>query len=334
MPTPVKRWRLWLSLLVSALFLGIALQGMAWERLAESVRNADLVWLVPALLTYFVTVGLRAWRWAALLRPLKAVATGALFPVMVIGYLGNNIYPFRIGEVVRAYLLRRREGIPISASLATILVERVFDGVAVLAFVFFALPLAPVGGENLQLLLVIATIAFAGALIFFLVMAARPRLALRPLATGTRILPPGGCERIVGLGERFLEGLGALRTGHALLKLFLSSIVIWLFETAKFWLVMQAFPFSLNWFALMLLNGVITLVTVLPSAPGFIGTFDLPGIAVLVLYGIPEALAGAYILTLHLVLWQPSVLVGFVYMVREGWHWSDFSRVEGAPSAE
>lgn len=326
----MKRWRLWLSLLVSALFLGIALRGMAWERLLASIGNARIGWLLPALLAYFVTVGLRTWRWATLLRPLKPVSVESLFPVMVIGYLGNNIYPFRIGELVRAYLLRRRAGIPISASLATVLVERVFDGISVLAFIFFALPLAPLAGENLQWLLVVASLIFFGALFFFLWLAPRPHLALRLLGAATRLLPPPTSARVLALGERFLGGLVSLRTGRALIQLFLSSLVIWLFETAKFWLVMQAFPLSLSWFALMLANGVITLVTVLPSAPGFIGTFDLPGIAVLVLYGVPEAVAAAYILTLHLVLWLPSVLVGFFYMIREGLHWSDFERLEDA----
>jgi hypothetical protein len=114
------------------------------------------------------------------------------------------------------------------------------------------------------------------------------------------------------------------------LELIASSIVIWLFETGKFWLVMQAFPFSVSWYALMLMGGVIALMTVIPSAPGFIGTFDLPGIAMLVLYGVPETLAGAYILVLHLVLWLPSVVVGFIFMIREGVHWSDFGRLESA----
>lgn len=324
----VRQWRLWLSLLVSALFLGIAVQGLAWGRVVESVRAARVGWLIPALLAYFLTMGLRTWRWTYLLRPLKQMAVSSLFPVMVIGYLGNNIYPFRIGEVVRAYLLRRREEIPISASLATILVERVFDGVAVLVFIFFALPLVPLNGRNLQLLLLAGTLAFSGALLIFLLLALRPGIALRSLTLFTRFLPPALSSRTLRLSERFLEGLTSLRTGRALLLLFLSSLLIWFFETAKFWLVMQAFPFRLSWFALMLLIGVINLVTVLPSAPGFIGTFDLPGIAVLVLYGVPESLAGAYILTLHVVLWLPSIVVGFVYMIREGVQWCDFGRLE------
>ena len=326
----MKRWRLWLGLLISALFLGIALQGIAWEQFAESIRRARKGWLVLAFFTYFVTVGLRTWRWAALLRPLRTVSGTSLFSVMAIGYLGNNIYPFRMGELVRAYLLRRREGIAISASLATILVERIFDGIAVLAFVFLALPLAPLAQRGLQWLVIAASVAFFGALFIFLWVASRPELTLRLLAFGSGLLPQARRARVLDLGRRFLDGLASLRTGRALLKLYLASLVIWLFETVKFWLVMKAFPFSLNWFALMLTNGVTALLTVIPSAPGFIGTFDLPGIAMLVLYGVPETLAGAYILTLHVVLWLPSVVVGFIFMIREGLRWSDFGRLERA----
>ena len=70
-----------------------------------------------------------------------------LFPVVCIGYFGNNVYPARAGEVIRAFVLRRNEGVSVSASLATIIVERVFDGLVMLLFVFFALPF--VGAEHI-----------------------------------------------------------------------------------------------------------------------------------------------------------------------------------------
>jgi hypothetical protein len=76
----------------------------------------------------------------------------------------------------------------------------------------------------------------------------------------------------------------------------------------------------------MLMNGIVNLATTLPSAPGYIGTFDGPGIAVLVLYGVEEAVAGAYTLVLHAALWLPVTLLGAYYMVREGLGWSDFGK--------
>ena len=92
---------------------------------------------------YFLAVLVRTWRWDYLLRPLKRIPVRRLFPVVVIGYMGNNIFPFRIGELLRAYVLKRNEEVSISSSLATIVVERIFDGLTMLLFVFVALPTAP-----------------------------------------------------------------------------------------------------------------------------------------------------------------------------------------------
>ena len=100
-----------------------------------------------------------------------------------------------------------------------------------------------------------------------------------------------------------------------------TSIVIWLFETGKYWFVMQAFPFEVSFFALMLMNGIVNLATTIPSAPGYIGTFDAPGIAVLEAYGVPGAVAAGYTLVLHAALWLPITVLGAYYMAREQLTW-------------
>jgi glycosyltransferase 2 family protein len=110
------------------------------------------------------------------------------------------------------------------------------------------------------------------------------------------------------------------------MMIFFTSIIIWLLETVKYWFVMHAFDFEVSFFALMLMNGVVNLATTLPSAPGYVGTFDGPGIAVLVLYGIPQSIAAAYTLVLHAALWLPITLLGGYYMLREGLGWRDFGR--------
>jgi uncharacterized membrane protein YbhN (UPF0104 family) len=101
-----------------------------------------------------------------------------------------------------------------------------------------------------------------------------------------------------------------------------------LLETGKYWFVMHAFNFHVSFFALMLMNGIVNLATTIPSAPGYIGTFDAPGIAVLTAYGVPQAVAAGYTLVLHVALWLPITLLGAYYLAREGVHWSDSLRAE------
>jgi glycosyltransferase 2 family protein len=126
---------------------------------------------------YFVAVWARTWRWDYMLRPIKHIPVRRLFPVVVIGYMGNNVYPFRAGEVLRSFVLYKREDVSMSASLATVIVERVFDGLVMLIFVFVALPLSPIPGDNQSVrnIVIFASVAFFLALILFFALAAMPK---------------------------------------------------------------------------------------------------------------------------------------------------------------
>ncbi|MCJ7825609.1 MAG: flippase-like domain-containing protein, partial [Anaerolineales bacterium] len=278
---------------------------------------------------YFLGVWARAWRWHYLLRPLKSIPTRTMFPIVAIGYMGNNIYPARAGELLRAYVLRRKEQVPISASLATIIVERAFDGIVMLAFVFINLPeLTSLTADSgfagsIRALALIGAAVFLGAVLVFLLMAAFTEQSKLAISWFTdRLVPVRFRDNVDAVSARFLEGLASLRSPRDVAMLFLSSVVIWLFETGKYWFVMHAFPFEVSFFALMLMNGIVNLATTIPSAPGYIGTFDAPGIAVLQAYSVPNALAAGYTLVLHAALWLPITLLGAYYMARESLSWS------------
>jgi glycosyltransferase 2 family protein len=331
----MKRWQFWLGLLISALFIWLALRGLTLDQFWETVRGANYWWLLPGIAVYFIAVWARAWRWHYLLRPIKAVPTREMFPITAIGYMGNNIYPARAGEVLRAVVLKRHHGISISAALATIIVERIFDGVVMLGFVFGNLPelarLTHSSGfvGNIEQLAIIGAGAFALALVVFLLAAMRPATSIR-LGEWLihRLLPHRWRDTAGRLMHKFLDGLAALRSPFGILMLFITSVVIWLLETGKYWFVMHAFDFSVSFFALMLMNGIVNLATTIPSAPGYVGTFDAPGIAVLVAYGIQQATAAGYTLVLHVALWLPITLLGAYFLAREGIRWNDSLRSE------
>jgi hypothetical protein len=249
--------------------------------------------------------------------------------------MGNNIYPARAGEVLRAVILKRKEGVPVSASLATIIVERIFDGVVMLAFVFVNLhELAKLTGAsgfvgNIQQVAVIGTGVFLGALAVFLLAAMFPQVTAKiGMWVIERFMPGRLREKVTGIMHKFLDGLASLRSPFNVLMVFFTSVIIWLLETGKYWFVMHAFNFEVSFFALMLMNGIVNLATTIPSAPGYIGTFDAPGIAVLTAYGVDQATAAGYTLTLHVALWLPITLLGAYYMAREGLKWSDSLRTE------
>jgi uncharacterized protein (TIRG00374 family) len=326
----MKRWQFWVGIAISLILLYFALRGLGLEELGQAVMDANYWWLIPGVAIYFVGVWVRAWRWHYLLHPLKSIPTRRLFPTVTIGYFGNNILPARAGELLRAIVLKKDEEIPISASLATIIVERVFDGVVMLAFVFLNLPelarLTTSSGfiGDIRTLALVGSGLFFGALAIFLAAAMFPEKALGVIEwLAQRVAPTRYREKILELTERFMGGLAALRSPAGALMVFLTSIVIWLLETGKYWFVMHAFPFQVNFFTLMLMNGIVNLATTIPSAPGYVGTFDAPGIAVLQAYGIEKATAAAYTLILHVALWAPITALGGYYMLKKGIRWSE-----------
>jgi uncharacterized protein (TIRG00374 family) len=332
----MKKWQFWLGVLISVFFVWISLRGLRLGEFWDVVKSANYWWIIPGIAVYFVGVWVRAWRWHYLLKPIKEIPTRTMFPITTIGYMGNNIYPARAGEVLRAVILKRREGVPVSASLATIIVERIFDGVVMLAFVFINLPeLAKLTSGsgfvgNIQQVAIYGTAAFLAALVIFLLAAMFPAVTAR---IGQwfidRVLPLRLREKTTGIMHKFLDGLASLRSPLNILMVFVTSVIIWLLETSKYWFVMLAFSIKdVSFFALMLMNGIVNLATTIPSAPGYIGTFDAPGIAVLTAYGVPQATAAGYTLTLHAALWIPITLLGAYYLAKEGLKWSDSLRAE------
>ncbi len=326
----VRNWKLWLGVVVSAVCLWIALRGLDFHTFWMVVREANYWWLVPGIGVYFLAVWARTWRWHYMLRHLAAVPLSRLFPIVVIGYMGNNVYPARAGEVLRSYVLKRKEHVPITASLATVVLERLFDGLVMLLFVFVTLPFAPLPPVYASLITVLSAL-FLAATALFLAIAARPaRMSRAYTWLVGRLVPVRFRPSVHGLFDRFVEGLQSLRSPRELALIFLSSTLIWLTETGKYWFVMHAFPFETSFLVLMLMTAVVNLFTTLPSTPGYIGTFHVPGIAVLMAFGIDQAVATGYTVVLHVALWLPITALGAWYMLSEHMGWRDFGQATEA----
>jgi uncharacterized protein (TIRG00374 family) len=310
--------------------LYLALRGLHLGEVWQSFKTARYLWLLPGIAVYFLGVWARAWRWHYLLRPLKKIPTRTMFPIVTIGYMGNNVFPARAGEVLRAGILKDREGVPISASLATVVVERIFDAVVMLGFVFFNLgALANLTHNsgfigNIQQLSIWGSVIFLGALVVFLLAAMFPLVTERiVIKVIDWVVPERIREKTRGIALKFLTGLESLRSPKDALMVLFTTVIIWLLETGKYWFVMHGFDFQVSFFALMLMNGIVNIATTLPSAPGYIGTFDGPGIAVLAAYGVPAEIAAGYTLVLHAALWFPITMLGAYYYLRQPLRWGE-----------
>ncbi len=309
-----RRWQAWLGLAISAVFLVIAFRGQHPSEVWAVLRQADLVWLVPALALFALGVLVRAVRWSVLLRPVAPLSGRDVLPVLLAGYTANNILPLRTGEIVRAFLLGSRFGVRRSAVLGTIAVERLFDGLTMLGFLLAAMTMVSPTPELRRL-------ALAAALAFALAIAAIAALLLagdawrKVLDIALRPLPAGLAIRVRSIASAFLEGLGALSRRGDLALVTATSVVAWGFEAAMYWALGRAFgdPLAalLTPAAAVLTTGVANLATLVPAAPGYVGTFEA-GVLLAVhgALGAPRALALSYALLVHAALWFPVTVVG------------------------
>ncbi|RJQ39350.1 MAG: UPF0104 family protein [Anaerolineaceae bacterium] len=325
----MKRWMYWLGILLSVLFLYLAIRGLDLNNLWASIKTIEMTWLLPGILSYFIGVMVRSLRWSILLKGKYSPTAIQLFPSICIGYLGNNIFPARAGEFLRAYHLREKRSIPFTTSLASIIVERIFDGLVMITFILIGLPgfLNQLQNKSLtglmQWILLVGSIVFVCAFLVVLASAIFPEKSKKVLDfIFLKIIPSKLHEKYHAILNRFFEGLESLKSPMQVLIVFALSIVIWLFETGLYWSTQQAFHLNIPFNHLLLLNGALNILSTIPSAPGYIGIFDAPGISLLNAMNVASENAAAYILTLHAALWLPITIVGLIFFIREGLHWS------------
>lgn len=332
-------WRALIGLVVSAVFLYIAVQKLQPSEVLRAFRQARYVWIVPAVLLYLLALVARTARWQALLSAERRIPLRQLLPTMAMGRGANNIYPLRTGEIIRVLLLKQRNSVSASAGLASILVERVFDGLTMVLLLILAALIGGIPGAqavelfgetmtvNLRYIFGLAALVFSSALAIIYAIVLWP-MPLRRLSGWTirRFTPHRFQERLLGITERFIGGFESVRSVSTLTLVLLFSIAVWTAETISYRLLMNAFGFGVDLHQLLLMSGAANLGTALPSGPGNVGTFDAPAILVLSMVGIPKDTAVSYQALLHAVLWCTETFAGLWFMWRTGIRKVDLDR--------
>jgi hypothetical protein len=314
----LKQKRFWLGLIVSLLLLAYVFYQADLGKILNSLRQAQYIYLIPGLALYFSGVGVRAARWHLLLRAIKPIPSRALFPTVVIGYMANDLLPARMGELVRAYILGAQENVSKAATLVTIVVERIFDGLTMLTFIVVASFLLSLADETLAARLPLVGSVFVAAILALALLAGMPHRAERIADFFVRRLPAPLRERASRLTRSLLDGLGVLRSPLDSCAVFALSLVAWLFEAGMYAVIAVGFGIALPFPVFLLTCALANLVTIAPSTPGYVGVFDAPVVYTLTLFGVEQNLATSYTLVLHAALILPVTVWGFYYLWRAG----------------
>ncbi|MDP8907969.1 MAG: flippase-like domain-containing protein [Chloroflexota bacterium] len=331
----MRSWRAWLGVAISAFFLYVAFRGQDLDEIRATLSEVNLTVLVPALALYFTGVWVRALRWSVLLRPLAVVDGRRLFPIVIVGYMANNVLPLRTGELVRSYVLRRRYGVRKTAALATIAVERLFDGLVLLGFMLAATAFVSLTSQ-LRSLAVLAFVLFAVLLIGLFALTLGGSLVDRLLQLVLGPMPTPVADRVERMAESFLSGLGVLRHRRDLALVAGTSLLAWLLEASMYWTLARGFGGSveraMGIAATLLTTGVANMATLIPSSPGYIGQFEY-GVKLVLdgALGVSEAPALAYALLVHAALYVPITLWGVVEWSRQHLSLGQIREVDDEP---
>jgi hypothetical protein len=305
--------QLWLGILGTVLFLGLFFWRTDLGDMANALADANYWWFAPAVALWFISAWFRSLRWRYLLRPIDDIPTRTLYPVVVIGYMANNLLPARTGELVRAYIMGERHRLSMMATLGTISVERLFDGLVLLAFLVFVGAFVGLS-EELTILAIAMSIAFVAVLAVSLYVASSTERAQRVIGALVRVAPARVRDRARGWANAFVTGLEALRSPYALAMIVITSTVAWALEATMYFMVGVSFSLGEAFPIYLMVAAAANLAISVPSTSGGIGPFEALTKETLAFVGVGASAAAAYAVALHALLLLPVVVAGLVFL--------------------
>ena len=331
----VGNLKFWIGIGISIALLMLFLLTVDMGRMIDALSEVDYIYLAPAVAMYLVSTYLRSLRWSVLLRHMKPVSANRLYPVVVVGYMANNLLPMRLGELIRSYYVGEREGVSKTSALVTVFVERVFDAITLLFFIMVIALFVPEmkrvaqsfgeeSGIPWPLLVAGLSLPFIGALTTLVLFAVYPSKTRELILWFAKLLPRRFEETLDSLIETFLLGLAPLRSMKMLVALFLLSIPIWITEAAVFFLIGLPFGFvglhsgpGAMAVTMVLVTAITNIGSSIPAAPGGLGLFEIIAretLALGPLVSVDRSVAAAFAVVVHAVILLPMIILGQVIL--------------------
>ena len=321
MPSPRRLAQILLGLAVSAGLLAYCFWDVDLAVIVARLRETLWTFLALSVALSFASMWARAWRWGYLFPP--GPRPSHLFRALLIGYMGNNLLPLRAGEVVRIYVASRR-GPRFWTTVATVVVERALDGLALGLIVAGLLLLVPVPVEMRWSIAIFLALDLAAILVLAMIAVA-PRVCRVLIETIFHRV--GWLERrLIGLLGTMTEGLRGIRAPRNAIPVLLGSVAIWLLLALSVWTAMHAAHLDLPLVASWVVLAFLGLGVSLPSSPGFVGVIQAATVLALALFGVPRAEALSFSLLFHASQFFPITAVGLVCLLLEHVSLTDAAR--------
>lgn len=335
----LKSPKFWIGLIVSALCLYFVFRGIDVKELGSALAKINIWVLIGTVIIYIAGYYTRAFRWHYLLKHIKPFKPNELFPYLVMGFMFNNILPARAGEFIRAYITGAKKGISKSTTFASIMIERVFDGLVMIFFFiigYMAFNFVSQVSEASQVELfgkmvgvkyvkdTVMYFAAAGSLLFIgiFVMCALLIFKKEPTVEFIHkilsIFPEKFAKKFNELIDRFIEGFGVLRNLGDLLMVLLLSMIAWGVEAGTYYLMALAMGLQMNFLLVCLIMAVANFAIMAPSTSGGVGPFEFFAVGVMLIFQYTKEQAVSYVLLIHAMILLPIIALGIIFVVTEG----------------
>ncbi len=303
-------------------FLRNAELGQVWA----AVRSAQGDLLLLSLTLTALSFALRIERWRYLLKPIGRTSFDSAARATTIGYAANALLPGRVGEVLRPYILARRESISGSAAFATVVIERLFDLFAIVLLVAGFVALFDFPSADPGLVGVIQAGAMATAAIgavgvgLVIALASNPERAARAALRCGKLAPSGLAHVVTAAVQRFLVGLAVVKRPDLLALAMALSLILWAVAAGSMWAAAVAFGIGVSFGGAIVLLGLVALGVAVPTPAGVGGYHAAFQFGVTALYGAGDDQAVGAALVMHMISFGPVTVVGLFFMAQEGLH--------------
>ncbi|HTC89173.1 MAG TPA: lysylphosphatidylglycerol synthase transmembrane domain-containing protein [Bryobacteraceae bacterium] len=315
-----------ITLVVSVACLAWWMNGISWTELWEDIRELDWRWITVAAVADILIYVVQGWRWSLLLQPVGAVSPWSSVGAIFVGLFANEVLPLHAGELIRCFLMARWSKIPISVTMASALIERIFDGVLLIAGLFLSVRYIrhfPLSRSHARAIEIITTGSISLAVLIVLGAALLAVAMYWREQTLDALLD----ARLFSWAHVFIEDLHRIGHSRYLYFSFALSIPYLLLQIVPIYAIMQAYGFdAVSWAQAGALMVLLRLGGVLPQAPGNIGLFQVVSTLVLTLFGAPVAMARRFAFILFAVVTIPLLVVGFIALIASGAKMGDIHR--------
>ena len=315
--------KIWLGVVISGFFIWLTFREIDYGALWMAMKRADYLYLLPTVILTIILFYFRSLRWGNILEPIKKIGIYSLFSATSIGYMANNILPARIGEFARAYAIGKEEEISVSASFATIVIERILDLLAVFILLFVVLNIISFPAENIEFEQLmrkggtIAILVFICMIAFLYFFQKNTDFFKKIVFSIVKPYSKKVAIKLLKLMNSFASGFSVLQKGSHIIRIIIYSVVIWFLSAIPIHWILLSFghelPLSISFFILVLIGFAVSV----PSAPGYVGTFHFACSKGLELFNIPGEEALSVAIVLHAVNFFPITIIGAFFLWKD-----------------